>query len=377
MSAGAVMSNRLLMIAGSAAAAAAIATMLPARVAGQARTAPPVRKPASTAAPRTPDGHPDFTGTYDLAMLTPLERPNGLPAALSDEEAAKREKEAEQKVVEGDAKISGDRTAPPKGGDGSVGAAGNVGGYNTFWLDGGTKYPKINGERRTSIVVDPPDGKVPALTPEARQRNMSRLAQFRAPTSDASESLDPGLEPAGSYDDPERRPLGERCILGFGSTSGPPALPNYFYNNLHQIVQTSDYVMIQTEMVHDARIVRMNADHLPPTIRNWMGDSVGRWEGDTLVVDTTNFTDKTRFRNSTENLHVVERFSRLDRNSLLYRFTIEDPQTWTRPWTGEMAWPATNERIYEYACHEGNYALGDILRGARLREAEASKTKEK
>jgi hypothetical protein len=154
-------------------------------------------------------------------------------------------------------------------------------------------------------------------------------------------------------------------------------LPNYFYNNLHQIVQTADHVMIQTEMVHDARIVRMNAEHLPPTIRNWMGDSVGRWDGDTLVVDTTNFTGKTRFRNSTENLHVVERFSRLDKNTLLYRFTIEDPQTWTRPWTGEMAWPATNERIYEYACHEGNYALGDILRGARLREADASKTKEK
>ncbi|HEY2907122.1 MAG TPA: hypothetical protein VGJ29_14565, partial [Vicinamibacterales bacterium] len=316
------MSNRLLMIALSTAAAAAIATMLPARVAGQAKTVSPPQKPASTAAARTPDGHPDLTGTYDLAMLTPLERPNGLPAVLSDEEAAKREKEAEQKVLEGDAKIAGDRTAPPKGGDGSVGAAGNVGGYNTFWLDGGTKYPKINGERRTSIVVDPPDGKVPALTPEARQRNMSRLAQFRAPTSDASESLDPGLEPAGSYDDPERRPLGERCILGFGSTSGPPALPNYFYNNLHQIVQTADHVMIQTEMVHDARIVRMNAEHLPPTIRNWMGDSVGRWDGDTLVVDTTNFTGKTRFRNSTENLHVVERFSRLDKNTLLYRFTI-------------------------------------------------------
>jgi hypothetical protein len=372
------MRNRFVMLIGGAAMAAAFATVLPTRLAGQTKAAAPAQKsPAAAAMPRTPDGHPDFTGTYDLAMLTPLERPNGLPAVLSDEEAAKREKEAERKVVEGDAKIAGDRTAPPKGGDGSVGAAGNVGGYNTFWLDGGTKYPKINGERRTSLIVDPPDGRVPALTPEARQRNLSRLAQFRAPTSDASESQDPGLEPPGAYDDPERRPLGERCILGFGSTSGPPALPNYFYNNLHQIVQTRDRVMIQTEMVHDARIVRMNAEHLPPAIRSWMGDSVGHWEGDTLVVDTTNFTDKTRFRNSTQNLHVVERFSRLDKNNLLYRFTIEDPQTWTRPWTGEMAWPATSERIYEYACHEGNYALGDILRGARLREAEAAKTKEK
>ena len=176
---------------------------------------------------------------------------------------------------------------------------------------------------------------------------------------------DPGLEPAGSYDDPERRPLGERCLLGFGSTSGPPALPDYFYNNLHQIVQTPDSVMILTEMVHDARIVRMNAQHLPKTIRQWMGDSVGHWEGDTLVVDTTNFTDKTRFRGSTENLHVVERFSRVDARTLLYRFTVEDPATWAQPWTGEYAWPATNQPIYEYACHEANYALGDILRGAR------------
>ena len=142
-------------------------------------------------------------------------------------------------------------------------------------------------------------------------------------------------------------------------------------------MQTKDSVLILNEMVHDARIVRMNAQHLPKTIRRWMGDSVGHWEGDTLVVDTTNFTDKTRFRGSTENLHVIERFTRVDGRTLLYRFTIEDPSTWTRPWTGEFSWPATGEKIYEYACHEANYALGDILRGARLREAEeaAAKTK--
>ena len=163
--------------------------------------------------------------------------------------------------------------------------------------------------------------------------------------------------------------------MGFGSTSGPPVLPNYFYNNLHQIVQTADTVLILTEMVHDARIVRMNAEHLPPSIRKWMGDSVGRWDGDTLVVDTTNFTDKTRFRGSTQNLHIVERFTRADAHNLVYRFTIEDPDTWTRPWTGEYTWPATDELLYEYACHEGNYALGNILRGARLKEAEDAKKK--
>ena len=133
--------------------------------------------------------------------------------------------------------------------------------------------------------------------------------------------------------------------------------------------------MILTEMVHDARIVRMNAAHLPKTIRRWMGDSVGHWEGDTLVVDTTNFNDKTRFRGATEDLHVIERFSRVDAKTLLYRFTIDDPATWAKPWTGEYTWPATNEPIYEYACHEANYALGDVLRGARQREADAAAKK--
>jgi hypothetical protein len=334
-------------------------------VAGQARPA----------TPRATDGHPDLSGMYDLAMLTPLERPAGLPAVLSDAEAAKLEKDVADQEGAARAPIRGDRDAPPKGGDGSVGAAGNVGGYNTFWLDRGTHYSTVDGQKRSSIVVDPPDGRVPPLVPEARRRVIGLLAA--RPTSDAAESTrDPGLEPPGSYDDPERRPLGERCLLGFGSTSGPPILPDYFYNNLHQIVQTPTYVMILTEMVHDARMVRMNAEHLPPTIRKWMGDSVGRWEGDTLVVDTTNFTEKTRYRGSTENLHIVERFTRANARTLTYRFTIEDPATWARPWTGEYSWPATDDHMYEYACHEANYALGGILSGARLREAEARKEAE-
>jgi len=328
---------------------------------------------AAGQAPRMPDGHPDLQGTYDLATLTPVERPAGAKPFLTLEEAAKLEQQIASYKKLGDASLKGDRPAPPKGGDGSAGPAGNVGGYNTFWLDLGSSYTIVDGQKRTSLIIDPPDGKVPPLTAAAKERT----ARLRArPTSDVQETNDPGLEPAGSYDDPERRPLGERCLLGFGSTSGPPALPDYFYNNLHQIVQTPDSVLILTEMVHDARIVRMNAQHLPNGIRKWLGDSVGHWEGDTLVVDTTNFTDKTRFRGSTENLHVIERFSRVDANTLLYRFTIEDPATWEKPWTGEYAWPATKEHIYEYACHEANYALGDILRGARLREAEeAAKAK--
>jgi hypothetical protein len=320
--------------------------------------------------PRMPDGHPDLQGTYDLATLTPMERPAGANAVLSEDEATRLERQVATRTELGGRPISADRSAPPKGGDGSTGAAGGVGGYNNFWLDPGTSYTIVNGEKRTSLVIDPPDGRVPPLTAAARQRAVARILR---PTSDATESRDTGLEPTGSYDNPEQRPLGERCLLGFGSTSGPPALPDYFYNNLHQIVQTRDSVMILTEMVHDARIIRMNAEHLPKTIRKWMGDSVGRWEGDTLVVDTTNFTDKTRFRGATENMHVVERFTRVAPNALLYRFTIEDPDTWAKPWTGEFTWPATDEHIYEYACHESNYALENILRGARRREADAKK----
>ncbi len=321
---------------------------------------------------RAADGHPDLQGTYDLATITPVERPMGTPAVYSKEVARKLEMAAAKQRAQGDQAIEGNRTAPPKGGDGSVGAAGNVGGYNTGWLDPGSVLNVVDGQVRSSVVIDPPDGRVPPMTSVARERTMA--AAFRArPTSDAQESNDPGLEKApGAYDDPERRPLGERCLLGFGSTSGPPALPDYFYNNLHQIVQTPDAVMVLTEMVHDARIIRMNAQHLPKKIRLWMGDSVGHWESDTLVVDTTNFTNKTRFRGSTENLHVVERFTRVDNKTLLYRFTVEDPDTWLRPWSGEYTWPATDGKIFEYACHEGNYALTDILKGARLREKEAA-----
>jgi hypothetical protein len=327
--------------------------------------------PKAYTPPRMPDGHPDLQGTYDLATLTPIERAAGShPVVLSAEEAAKLEKAVAARKQVTERSLSGDRVAPPKGGDGSRGAAGNVGGYNTFWLDPGSSYNVVDGKKRASLVVDPPDGRVPAMKPAARQRVAALVAR---PTSDRQESNDPGLETApGAYDDPERRPLGERCLLGFGSTSGPPALPDYFYNNLHQIVQTPDSIMILSEMVHDARVVRMNAQHLPKTIRRWMGDSVGHWEGDTLVVDTTNFNDKTRFRGSTEDLHVVERFARTDARTLLYRVTIEDPNTWERPWTMEFSWPATNERIFEYACHESNYALGDILRGARLREQDSA-----
>src|SRR4029079_4719483 len=218
-----------------------------------------------------------------------------------------------------------DREAPPKGGDGTPGPYGNVGGYNNFWLHAGSNFTVLDGPKRASPLTEPPDGRVPPMRPEARERNSRRAVLF---TSDSrANEDDPGFEGPDAYNDPEQRPLGERCLVGFSSTSGPPILPTYFYNNLHQIVQTPTQIVILTEMVHDARIIRMNDTHLPPTIRKWLGDSIGRWEGDTLVVDTTNFTDKTRFRGATENLHVVERFTRTSPTTLLYRFTIEDPAT--------------------------------------------------
>src|SRR4051812_6973165 len=329
-------------------------------------------------APRTPDGKPDLQGFYDVATMTPVERPNGVKnLVLSDEEAAAMEQYEAQRQVKNDAPIAGDRTAPPVGGETSQpktyleflerAGGGAVGGYNNFWLAGGTHVIRVDGKPRSSLVIDPPEGKIPKAKPEALKRN-AVFAAGGAVAPDASESAAAG--PPGAFDGPELRPLAERCLLGFGSTSGPPTLPNYFYNNMKQIVQTKDTIVILNEMVHDARIIRMNAEHLPQTIRKWMGDSVGRWDGDTLVVDTTNFTNKTQFRGSGENLHVVERFTRSGPGTILYRFTVDDPSTWERSWTGEYPWNATDENLYEYACHEGNYSLGGMLRGARQREAE-------
>ncbi len=323
------------------------------RVAGQSTR----RSASAPVNPRTPDGKPDFQGNYNVATLTPIERPEGLPLVISNEQATRLERTEAQRV---------ERAAEPSPVDRSAPANGPVGGYNNFWIDRGDSVIRVNGEPRSSLIVDPPDGKIPALTQAARDRARARAGVAVRPTADAPENA--AVEGLGAYDDPEIRPLGERCLLGFGSTSGPPTLPNYFYNNLKQIVQTPDHILILVEMVHDARVVRMNQPHLPPTVRKWMGDSVGRWEGDTLVIDTTNFTDKTRFRGSTDALHIVERITRINGHELLYRFTVEDPNTWTKPWTGEYPWIATEAPIYEYACHEGNYALANILSGARFLE---------
>ncbi len=312
---------------------------------------------------------PDFTGTYDTATITPLQRPEefGDNLILTPEMAqAAAERVAQYKAAQNQ-DSDPDRGAPPSGGDGSAGAAGNVGGYNTFWVDNGETAIQIDGQYRTSIITHPADGRRPSMTPQAQKQAMARRAFYR---ENSGEAWWLELDGPGPYDDPESRTLSDRCLLGFGSTGGPPMLPT-LYNNHKRLVQTPDHLMILVEMVHDARVVRINGKHADPSVRRWLGDSIGWWEGDTLVVDTTNFTDRPALSGATRDLHVVERFSRIDDGTLLYQFEVTDPNVWTESWGGEYPWPETDDRVYEYACHEGNYAMEGILKGARILEADA------
>ena len=337
----------------------------------------PVAAAQNSDVPRTPSGHPDLSGTYDVSTLTPMQRPTeyGEKKFLTDEEAAEIAERERSRNVERNRPSDPDRGAPPQGGDGSAGAAGNVGGYNSFWIDRGSGAFKIDGQWRPSILIDPPNGRFPPQT-EAR-REAQRVARearsggVRRRNNDGTAYwLEAGLDAPGPYDNMEQRGFAERCLLAFSSTAGPPTLPNYFYNNHKRIVQGEDTVVILVEMVHDARIVRMNAEHDPPEIRKWLGDSIGWWEGDTLVVETTNFRDRPAFGQGSENMTVTERFGRIDADTLLYNFTVEDSTVWSAPFTGEYVWPRSDNKMFEYACHEGNYALEGIMRGARLLEAE-------
>jgi len=332
---------------------------------GQARRA--VTKPWT--APRTPDGKPDLQGNWSNATLTPLERMGKDALILTDEQAAAIENRTKEVSDFRDLPSDPNRPPPVKGGEDrplppgeqtfierlSASAGGKVGGYNNFWLDPGERVLRIDGKPRSAMVIDPPEGRVPALTPEARQRSMQRAADTKK---------------YGEFDHPELRGLAERCLTSFGSNLGPPMLPNYFYNNNYQIVQTKDHVLILTEMVHDVRVVRLgtNLQHPPTTVRPWFGDSIGRWEGDTLVVETTNFHPLQQYRGASENLKVIERFTRASPDQILYRFTVEDSTTFTAPWTAELVFNRFDEMIFEYACHEGNYALANILGGERARE---------
>jgi hypothetical protein len=340
--------NRRISIAACVSALSALCHFGAATVAS-AQTAAPAK---TWKAPRTLDGQPDLQGNWTNATITMFERPNqyGDRLAMTAGEA----KALEDAEAEGNAKA--DEPTDPKLGiqdlpkDCGRGFSGVNCGYNSFWVDPGTKIMNINGEKRTSIVTTP-NGKVPPVSAAARERMAARRSGARG----------------GFIDGPEMRSLGERCILSFGSSAGPPMIP-LLYNNNYQIVQTKDTVMILVEMVHDVRVVRINGQHKPDSVRQWMGDSVGRWEGDTLVVETTNLRREQSFRGASENARYIERFTRIAPNQILYQFTVDDPATWEKPWGGEVAMNQSRDNLYEYACHEGNYALPGILAGAREEE---------
>ncbi|MYD98538.1 MAG: hypothetical protein F4X98_14310 [Gammaproteobacteria bacterium] len=319
--------------------------------------------------PRTTNGKPDLSGYYDTATITPMQRGGDGAEFLSEEQAEQNAERTAFGLAAGSANQDPDREAPPVGGDGSGGAAGNVGGYDSFWVDPGESNFEIDGKYPTSIIIDPPNGRFPSYTEAARERFRSRvrLGGDYGRRNNGTAWWYPG---PGPYDNPEVRPYPDRCLSGFGSTAGPPMLST-LYNNHKRIVQTPGAVMILTEMVHDARIVRIDGEHAPDDVRRWFGDSIGWWEDDTLVVETTNFTDRPNFSQGTRDMRVVERFSRLDEDTVLYNFTVEDPNVWETSFTGQYTWQQTDEPVYEYACHEGNYSMFGILGGARRLEREA------
>jgi hypothetical protein len=306
----------------SAIALAAILIVEPAFVAGQSATR---------------GARPNLEGTWSSATTTPLER----PANLKDKPFfTPREAEA------WDREFARRNAEPPPGAKQT-----GTGTYNTFYREYGTTTVKT---LRTSIITEPADGRIPALTPAAAETKRRRLERLK------------------KAENPEDLGLQDQCVTFL--TSGPPLLP-YSYNSNYQIVQTNDAIVIHAEMIHDARIVRLNGRHASPRIRSTAGDSIGRWEGDTLVVDTTNFDDSGGFYGDAggnfawdRNLHVVERFKLLDPDTLLYQFEIDNPTAFTRPWQGELTMSRSSERIFEFACHEGNYSLTNMMRGYRATE---------
>jgi len=308
---------------------------------------------ATAQVPRTKEGKPDFQGVWSNASITRLERvPEFKTLEISEADAKKWEEDAATVGAADQAATDPSKGAPAANEDPA--------GYNFFWIDPGKKVGKVNGTYRSSWITDPATGKIP-YTQAGRTAMMKPVSTMNM------------------YNNPEERVPIERCLIGFGSTGGPPML-NVLYNNHQQIIQTPDAIAINVEMIHDTRIIRMNGKHNPGDVRQYMGNTVGRWEGDTLVTETVGFKPMEAVRMDfglfvyvSPDSKVTEHFTLQDPDTILYQFTVEDPVAYTQPWKGELTFHRSKERLYEYACHEGNYAVPNILGGARQMEREGRK----
>ena len=320
-----------------------------------AASVPAAAQTTAKKAPRTAWGHPDLQGLWTNDTFTPLQRPPALAgkAFFTPEEVAQLNKALTADGV--DPLAAGSviaALAAGKDSDDLLQSQEDIHYDNALWLT--QSWRKGLSTLRTSMIFDPEDGRIPPLTPEAQKREAARLAALKG----------------HQFDDPESRPLGERCIIW--PHEGPPLLPAP-YNNIIEIFQTPTYVVILQEIIHNARIIPLDGrPHISKNIKQLSGDSRGHWDGDTLVVETTNYTGRTRFQNSTDALRVVERFARTGDGGIDYKFTVEDPNTWTRPWSAELPMMKVESRMFEYACHEGNHDLENILRVARTQERDAA-----
>ncbi len=312
--------------------------------------------------PRTEWGHPDLQGNWSNVTLTPFERPQGMGPVYTWAQVDSIAGREVARVERGLEASDPNRSAPQPG---------NVGGYNEVYFDRGDGVAMVDGEPRTSFITFPADGRIPALSAEGQKRK---------------EEYDAFRSQFAQYDHPELRPLAERCIVYYGSSRtgvlGSPMTPTRAYNNNLTIVQNPDHVLIRSEMIHDVRIIRLGEpDELPKDMRLWFGDAWGRWEGNTLVVETTNqrFDQGINVSGSmirhSEDLRVLERFTRVDDDTILYEFEIDDPRTYSEPWGGQIPWEKFDEQILEYACHEANYALSNVLSGARYQERQAARNR--
>jgi hypothetical protein len=316
------------------------------------------------AAPRNEFGQPDFEGVWNNASITRLEREDryGDQLNMSSDEVKAIESQIQNGNKEANKPTAANATVQDVNANCEIPRfAKGVGcGYNNGWIDQGDTVMRVGGQPRTSFITSTANGRLPAYQPgKTFSRNRRR------------ESEDPEAGPAGAADNPEDRSLGERCLLSFGNASGPVMLPR-LYNNNYQFMQTRDEFDILVEMVHDIRHIHLNATkHPPSSVRPWMGDSIGHWEGDTLVVETTNFPEAQakQFYGASENIKVSERLKRVSPTRILYQFKVEDPTIWQQPWGGEYEFSSAPGPVYEYACHEGNYGLEGILAGARSDEA--------